>query len=84
MYFVVQSVGAAKYSGIAAGLFSAFLAGVFSSLNKKYIHQVTVWQMSWIEMWSAFFATLSIVMIVQFFSLIQLHGNPMCMIGFIC
>lgn len=60
MYLVVQSVGAAKYTGIAVGLFSAFLAGVFSSLNKKYIHQVTVWQMSWIEMWSAFI-TLSIV-----------------------
>jgi drug/metabolite transporter (DMT)-like permease len=90
MYFVVQSVGAAKYSGIAAGLFSAFLAGVFSSLNKKYIHQVTVWQMSWIEMWSAF-ATLSIVMIAHNFLFDPIAWKPnvhdwtyLLILGFIC
>lgn len=60
MALVVQSLESSRIIGVWAGLFSAFLAGIFSSLNKKYIQQFNIWQLSWIEMWSAFI-TLSIV-----------------------
>ncbi len=61
MALVVQNIDAERYGGVLAGLFSAFLAAVFSSLNKKYITRASVWNISWIEMTSALL-TLSILL----------------------
>ncbi|MEP7320548.1 MAG: DMT family transporter [Saprospiraceae bacterium] len=65
MVMVVESLEVSRYPGILLGLFSAFLAGVFASLNKKYIDEINVWQLSWIEMCSAWL-TLSIVAIFYY------------------
>jgi drug/metabolite transporter (DMT)-like permease len=62
MIMVVESLEVSRYPGILMGLFSAFLAAVFASLNKKFIDEVSVWQLSWIEMWSAWL-TLSVIII---------------------
>lgn len=61
MALVVQNIDPSRYAGVMAGLFSAFLAAVFSSLNKKYITRASVWNISWIEMTSALI-TLSILL----------------------
>ena len=53
MVLVANSAGLSKVWGILAGLSSAALAAVFSILNKKYIKNVSVWHISWIEMSSA-------------------------------
>ena len=53
MVLVANSAGLSKVWGIVAGLSSAALAAVFSILNKKYIKNVSVWHISWIEMSSA-------------------------------
>jgi drug/metabolite transporter (DMT)-like permease len=53
MILVANSAGISKVWGILAGLSSAALAAVFSTLNKKYISKVSVWHLSWIEMFSA-------------------------------
>ena len=64
MAMVVQSLQVSRYPGVLAGLSSAFLAAIFSTLNKKYIRNITIWQLSWIEMWSAFL-TLSLILIIS-------------------
>jgi drug/metabolite transporter (DMT)-like permease len=53
MVLVVESVGATRWQGIVIGLLSAALAGLFSSLNKKYVSTISIAQMSWIEMVAA-------------------------------
>jgi len=65
MIMVVQNIDPSRYSGVLAGLFSALLAAVFSSLNKKYIGHAKVWHISWIEMTSACM-TLSLILLLFF------------------
>lgn len=65
MVLVVQNIDPSRYSGVWAGLFSAWLAALFASLNKKYISNAKVWHISWIEMTSACI-TLSLVLLVLF------------------
>ncbi len=62
MVFVVNSVGVSKIVGILIGLGSAALAALFASLNKKYISHTSVWNLSWIEMMSAWI-TLGIIIL---------------------
>lgn len=66
MILVANSAGISKAWGIAAGLSSAALAGVFSTLNKKYVGNVSVWHLSWIEMFSAWL-TLGIILGIAYF-----------------
>ncbi len=53
MALVVDSVDASMHTGIWVGLVSAFLASVFSILNKKWINQAEPYSITFIEMTSA-------------------------------
>lgn len=90
MILVVNSVDSTKYLGIAVGLFSAVLAGIFSSLNKLYIKQASVWQVAWIEMWTIFLV-MSIMIIVSYLIGKGLPMTPrgydvlyLFILGFVC
>ncbi len=63
MVLVVQGLPQTRMLGVLAGLCSALLAAIFSSLNKKYVSTVNIWQLSWVEMVSAF-CTLSVILFV--------------------
>lgn len=76
MILIAQRADTTKISGIVAGLSSASLAAVFSSLNKKYIHNNSIWYLSWIEM-AAAWCTLSIAFgFVEIFNLANVNYRP--------
>lgn len=75
MALVVQNIDSSRYLGVLSGLFSAMLAALFSSLNKKYIGKAKVWEISWIEMTSAC-VTLSVVLLLFFPLTSQLRWWP--------
>ena len=53
MALVVENVDVSMHAGIWVGLLSAFLAAVFSILNKKWIHNAEPLSITFIEMTSA-------------------------------
>lgn len=53
MALVVENVDVSMHAGIWVGLLSAFLAAVFSILNKKWIHNAEPFSITFIEMTSA-------------------------------
>lgn len=54
MALIIGVVDTKYYLGISVGLFSALLAAIFSTLNKRYVSQVQPVDMSAIQMTSAF------------------------------
>jgi len=54
MLLVVGVIDSGYHAGIAVGLLSAFLAALFSTLNKRYVEQVRPVDMSAIQMLAAF------------------------------
>ncbi len=54
MLLIANNIDVTLLSGLWVGLFSAFLAAVFSILNKKMVNKATSYQISFIEMFSAF------------------------------
>jgi drug/metabolite transporter (DMT)-like permease len=61
MALVVENVDVSMHAGIWVGLFSAFLAAVFSILNKKWIQNAEPFSITFIEMTSAWLL-LSLIM----------------------
>lgn len=53
MALVVDSVDVSMHAGIWVGLVSAFLAAVFSTLNKKWLHKAEPYSITFIEMMGA-------------------------------
>lgn len=53
MYVIVQNVDASYVAGIWAGLAAAFLAALFSILNKRYINDASAYTINFLEMVSA-------------------------------
>lgn len=90
MILVANSAGISKLWGIVAGLSSAALAGVFSTLNKKYISNVSIWHLSWIEMISAWL-TLGILLGIAYLFKAEFKILPsssdwfyLILLGFLC
>jgi len=54
MILIAQNIDLSMHKGLAVALISAFLATVFSSLNKKWVDKASPYQISFIEMLSAF------------------------------
>lgn len=66
MALVVNGVDSAFHLGVAVGLTSAFLAALFSVINKKYVSDVNVISMTFVEMVGVLmFLTLIIPLILQ-------------------
>ena len=69
MWLIAQNIDLSMQQGFAVALFSAFLAALFSSLNKKWVDETSPLQISFIEMLSAFaFITLIIPFQLENFS----------------
>lgn len=72
---LLTGVGAAYYKAIVVGLISAFLAALFSVLNKKYIGLMNTISISVIELVAGFiFISLSFPLLTQIFP--QTHWFP--------
>ncbi len=54
MVLIAQNIDLSMHKGLIVALISAFLATVFSSLNKKWVDDASPYQISFIEMFSAF------------------------------
>ena len=54
MLLIANTIDVSLLSGLWVGLFSAFLAAIFSILNKKMVNKATSYQITFIEMFSAF------------------------------
>ncbi len=54
MILIAQNIDLSMHKGLIVALISAFLATVFSSLNKKWVDEASPYQISFIEMFSAF------------------------------
>jgi len=53
MYIIVQNVDVSYIAGIWAGLAAAFLAALFSILNKRYVNEASPYTINFLEMASA-------------------------------
>lgn len=54
MLFIASDLDLSLYKGLQVGLLSAFLAAVFATLNKKMVDSADAYQISFLEMSSAF------------------------------
>ena len=72
MALVVESVDVAMHTGIWVGLLSAFLASLFGTLNKKWIHNAEPFSITFIEMSSAW---LVLCLLIPFFIDFNNLGN---------
>jgi drug/metabolite transporter (DMT)-like permease len=54
MVLVVNGVSESYYLGVIVGLFSAFTASLFSVINKKYVDNVNIMSMTFVEMMGVF------------------------------
>ena len=68
MYLVVREVNPSMWWGVPVGLLSAFLAALFATLNKRYINDAPILEITFLELGSAALF-LSLVVPFQDFSL---------------
>ena len=54
MILIAQNIDLSMHKGLIVALISAFLATIFSSLNKKWVNEASPYQISFIEMFSSF------------------------------
>lgn len=54
MALIVKDLDVENINGFLVGLLSAFLASLFASLNKKFVDKANAFQISFLEMFSAF------------------------------
>lgn len=75
MLLIAQNVDLTMHIGILVAILSAFLASLFSSLNKKWVNHASPYQISFLEMSSAF---IMVSIILPFFtsSLNDLKPSP--------
>lgn len=76
MALVVNGVQPGYYLGVAVGLFSAFSASLFGVINKKYVHQVDVLSMTFVEMVGVFLSISIMIPFVFHFSETTYHFAP--------
>jgi len=68
MYLVTQNISSSMYLGLLLGLGSAFMASLFSILNKKYIKNADPISITFIELGSAFLFLCVVLPIVLYFN----------------
>ncbi|MBT8231486.1 MAG: EamA family transporter [Saprospiraceae bacterium] len=75
MVLIAKNIDLDLQKGIWIGLISAFLASLFASLNKKYVEKASSYQITFIEMFSAFLF-ISIVLPFVLTDINQLMPSP--------